>query len=266
MNKTTLRLLKRAANVIPPRYRARAALLYFYVLSLRYSGKERSCPCCGGDFRTFLPSPLSQRPDTLCPRCLSLERHRLLWLYLREKTDFFSAPLRVLHFAPELCFTGFTKLPNLDYISADLDSPLAMVAVDITAIGYEANHFDVILCNHVLEHIPDDRQAMRELYRVLKPGGWAILQSPLNTERDITYEDPTITTPQQRQQHYGHHDHKRFYGRDYGDRLAEAGFSVHVDPFVRELDPSLIARYGLTATEDIYFCRKELDYNQGNAG
>lgn len=254
-NNTSYRFLKATANLMPRGLRREAGYVYFRMMALFYTGNAVECPVCGGTFRHFLTH--RGRANALCPQCLSLERHRLQWLYLQEKTDFFSADLRVLHFAPELHFIRrIRQLPNLDYISADLNPVVADERVDITAIQYPDNSFDAILCNHVLEHIPDDRLAMRELCRVLKPGGWAILQVPIDESRATTLEDPTITTPEQRQQFYGHHDHQRMYGRDYMERLESAGFTVTRDDFVRHLPPERIERSGLSTGELIYFCEK----------
>ncbi len=147
-------------------------------------------------------------------------------------------------------------MPNLDYISADLDSPLAMVKMDITNILYEDNSFDVILCSHVLEHVVDDQKAMRELFRVLKPGGWAILGSPMDLNRDKTFEDPNIVSPEDQIRTFGYPGHVRIYGRDYKERLEKAGFAVRVDSYVRELSPDTIKKYGLMREEDIYVCTK----------
>ncbi|MBE7444979.1 MAG: methyltransferase domain-containing protein [Planctomycetia bacterium] len=227
--------------------------------SLIYIGKQVACPCCSGNFRKFLPFGVKARENALCPRCKSLERHRLLWLYLKNKTNFFSDTdnLRVLHFAPEYFFQKiFKSMPNLDYISADLSSSSAMVKMDITNILYEDNSFDVILCCHVLEHIIDDHRALTELFRVLRPGGWAILQSPIDLKRDKTYEDTTIVSPQERERIFGLKDHVRIYGRDYKDRLEKAGFTVKVDAYVRELGDDMIKKYCLAKDEDIYFCMK----------
>lgn len=146
-------------------------------------------------------------------------------------------------------------MSNLDYISADLNSPMAMVKMDITNILYEDNSFDVILCSHVLEHVVDDRKAMRELFRVLKPGGWGILQVPIL--RDKTFEDPSIVSPEDRERIFGQKDHVRIYGRDYKDRLEEAGFTVKVDGYVRELGDDKIKKHGLSEDQDIYFCAKQ---------
>jgi len=193
----------------------------------------------GGRFRKFQPygaEGVVKRPNARCPSCGSLERQRLIALYLERRTSFFTDPLKVLHFAPEPAFhEKFKSLSNLDYISADLISSRAMVKVDITDIPYEEHSFDVILCSHVLEHVQDDRKAMQELYRVLKPGGWALLQIPIQSSREKTYEDPSIVTPEERLKHFGQKDHVRIYGEDYKDRLASAGFTVKVDSPVKEL-------------------------------
>ncbi|WP_293138876.1 class I SAM-dependent methyltransferase [Okeania sp. SIO3I5] len=187
-----------------------------------------------------------------------MKRHRLLWLYLKNKTNFFDEDLKVLHFAPEYSFyRRFANQKNLDYISADLYSPRAMVKMDITNILYEDNLFDVIICSHVLEHIPDDRKAMSELWRVLKHGGWAILQVPIDINSQETLEDPNIQSPEDRLRFYGLEDHVRMYGLDYKDRLEEVGFTVKVDEYVKELGSDIIEKYGLMETENIYLCIKQ---------
>lgn len=225
--------------------------------SLGHLGNNVVCPCCNWHFREFLPYGLTHRPNSLCPRCSSLERHRLLWLYFKQKTNLFSANLRILHIAPEKWFQNkLQPLPNLNYLSADLEATWAMEKMDITNISYRDNTFDVILCNHVLEHIPDDRKAMKELFRILKPNGWAILQVPLNSDLDKTLEDITITSPEERERVFGQKDHVRLYGRDYKDRLKEAGFDVKVDTFVKDLDEQTVYKYGLRKDHDIYFCSK----------
>jgi len=187
-----------------------------------------------------------------------------LWLFLKNRTNFFSEPLKVLHFGPE--YTLFTKLKNLrniHYISADLSSPIAAVTMDITDTDAEDDSFDVVLCIHVLEHVMDDLKAMRELHRVLRPGGWAIIQSPVETERAKTFEDPAIVNPVARESAFGQRDHVRIYGRDYKDRLEQAGFSVSIDPYVKSLEDAFVTEYGLTANEDIYYCTKRKTVSNG---
>jgi SAM-dependent methyltransferase len=164
----------------------------------------------------------------------------------------------MLHIAPELCFIDrFEALPNLDYITADIESPLAKVKMDIHDIPFEDNSFDIIFCNHVLEHVRDDLQAMREMHRVLKPGGWAILQIPFfHPIPDETLEDPSISHPKMREKVFGQDDHVRLYGHDYSQRLASAGFQVVEDRLVFELEKDLVKRWALPPTEVIYRVQK----------
>jgi SAM-dependent methyltransferase len=195
----------------------------------------------------------------MCPVCHSLERHRALWLYLQDQTCLFTENLHVLHFAPEEAFRrALADLPNLNYVTADIEPGQAMLAIDITQIPFASGTFDVILCNHVLEHVPDDRRAIGELYRVLKHGGWAILQSPVDTQRERTFEDPTITSPQERERLFGQNDHVRVYGRDYKARLESAGFAVTVDDFSQRIGPERIEQCALGKDLDIYFCTKPM--------
>ena len=238
--------------------RTNLAILYASVPGTeRKGGPARvECPCCGGRFPTFIPGGVRLRPKAQCPRCGSLERHRLLWLYLEEKTNLFSARPKILHFAPEPFFQDALRaLPGIEYTSADLCSPLAMVKMDITDIRYGDDSFDVILCNHVLEHITDDRKAMSELHRVLRPGGWAVLQVPVDPARETTFEDPEVTSPDERARKFGQADHVRWYGRDYADRLRGAGFDVRIDDFAWSLGEDRVNRCGLIR-EDIYSCSK----------
>ena len=249
-------LIRLVKAIVPERYHPTLGEIYRICRSFLYIGNRYICPCCGWRFRTLLPYGNKKRPNVGCPRCNSAERHRLLWLYLKNKTNFFSDNLKVLHFAPEYIFQKTLRfMSNLDYISADLNSPMAMVKMDITNILYEDNSFDVILCSHVLEHVVDDRKAMRELFRVLKPGGWGILQVPIL--RDKTFEDLSIVSPEDRERIFGQKDHVRIYGCDYKDRLEEAGFTVKVDGYVRELGDDKIKKHGLSEDQDIYFCAKQ---------
>lgn len=237
----------------------RLSYVFRRVAPLLYKGDEVECPVCKHGFRKFLPygSDVAHRENVLCPYCLSLERHRLLWLFLKDKTDFFSEHLRVLHIAPEQCFHGrFKKARNIEYITGDLESPLAEYHFDLHDIPFGADEFDVILCNHVLEHVEDDRRCMSEMYRVLKPGGWAIMQVPIDYSRAETYEDPTITDPLEREKHFWQKDHVRLYGRDYGERLKEAGFEVRCDDYVKTISPELRERFRLQSEELIHYLWK----------
>lgn len=249
-------MASRLKSRIPLRLQPQAKVLYYTLRAIRYRGNAVECPICKGHFQRFLPSGIVPfRPQAICPRCGASERHRQLWLYLQQHTNLFTAPLDVLHFAPEYSLTKqLARRSNLRYITADLYRP-AMVKADITNIPFADHTFDVILCSHVLEHIPDDRRAMRELNRVLKPGGWAILLVPIELDRPITFEDATVATPQERLRIFGQDDHVRIYGRDYISRLQDAGFTVHLEAFTHTLLTSLVHRYGLL-DEPIFFCTR----------
>lgn len=239
-------------------------------------GNKYTDPIDGKSFRKFLPYGYEvQRPNVLSPSTLSLERHRLLWLYLKNETDFFkvedsnskiirlrqarsdNAKLKVLHFAPEQAFyKRFRKMKNLEYTTTDLESPLADVKADICDLPFKDNSFDIILCNHVLEHIPDDTKAMHELYRVLKIGGVGIFQIPQDLNREVTFEDNTITDKKERARIFGQYDHVRVYGRDYFNKLRSIGFKVDEIDYSQKLSREEIEKYCLTKGEILPIVRK----------
>jgi SAM-dependent methyltransferase len=223
------------------------------VLALFLKGNTYTDPIDGKRFKSFLPYGYGkQRNNVLSPSTLSLERHRLLWLYLKNKTEFFSKNLKVLHFAPEQAFyKRFRKLNNLEYVTTDLNSPLADVKADICNLPFLDNEFDVILCNHVLEHIPDDTKAMQELYRILKPGGFGVLQIPQDLSREKTFEDNSITDRKERAKIFGQYDHVRIYGRDYFEKLRSVGFKVEEVDYTTNLSEEDIARFCLAKGEII---------------
>lgn len=230
------------------------------VAPVLYYGQRYEDPITGVTYRKFLPygyGGRAKRKNVLCPGSLSLERHRLLWLYLKQRTNFFTVPHKMLHIAPEQCFYKLFKAQkNLDYTTGDYNSPIADIHFDLHQAPFADNTYDVIFCNHVLEHVEDADQCMRELYRIMKPGGWGIFQVPLDTAREKTYEDKSITSPEQRELHFWQKDHLRLFGLDYKDKLAAAGFKVKADDFVNTLTPELVDRYRLPAGEIIYFCEK----------
>ena len=228
------------------------------VFAFYYRGTTFEDPIDGKTFRSFLPYGYeSPRENVLSPSTLSLERHRLLWLFLKTETDFFTSPLKVLHFAPEQAFyERFRKLENLEYTTTDLNSPLADVKADICNLPFSEDTFDVILCNHVLEHIPNDTKAMEELYRVLKPGGWGIFQIPQDLTRTQTFEDDSITDKTERAKIFGQYDHVRIYGRDYFNKLRSIGFQVAEVAYTQQLSPEDIDRYRLAKGEIIPLVRK----------
>ncbi len=230
---------------------------FLKILSVVHRGDRVFCPCCQGNFRGFLPFGANRRQNAICPGCLSLERHRLLWLYLQNKTNLFNENLAVLHVAPEYIFQRkLISFSHLKYLTADIVSGEAMVQMDITNISYDDNYFDVILCNHVLEHIPDDDRAIKELYRVLKPNGWAILQVPIDRQLAKTIEGSPTLTLEEREKLFGHHDHVRQYGRDYQVKLEQAGFTVKIDSYPQQLGAEAIKKFGLIPDENIFVCLK----------
>lgn len=254
-------IIKFIINTIPRPWLIRFSYIFRGVSRLIYAGNNVECPVCNKKYRKFLPYGYSNvRAGALCPGCLSLERHRLMWLYLNEKTNFFSDKLKVLHIAPEQCFLKrFRKQKNLTYHTADLVSPLADFKCDVQNMPFTDNEYDVIICNHVLEHVPDDKVAMREILRVLKPGGYSILQVPLDFSRDQTFEDNSITNKDERTKIFGQYDHVRIHGTDYPERIKSAGFIIDEDNFNDTLDKATKDKYSINIDEFMFSYKKALD-------
>lgn len=244
------KLIKWSLNHIPRPMLQRIAGWAVPLAGLLYRGRGVKCPVCGSEYRKFLPYGYVQsRPNALCPHCLSLERHRLLWLYLTRETDLLTAFPRTLHIAPEVCIMRHLK-PHFaahpgQYITADLESPLADIHFDVQQIPLADNSVDVVLCNHILEHVADDLQALRELHRILRPGGWGIVLSPVELDYEQTYEDDTITDPEERTRIFGQYDHRRIFGADYTDRLRSVGFEAADIDYAAALSPEERTRYAL---------------------
>jgi SAM-dependent methyltransferase len=234
----------------PPRYPVKEALA---ILRHRlYSGDRKLCPCCGRTSRLFL---FTHYMTALCPYCLSTERYRQLCRYLRDETDFGSKETRLLDIAPMWCFQEFCRsFPTIEYVSIDIASPMAMRLMDIRDLEFRDGLFDCLICYHVLEHIDDDDRALSELFRVLKPGGWAIIQVPTLTENTVERKDMTDAEVEEVLKF---DDHRRSYGwRDFPEFLRSAGFDVEVVPFGRSFSEEEIARQGLDFFEDLHVCRK----------
>lgn len=262
-------------------------ITFFLPYQYRYRIKEKSkqlirkihnfgfkykCPMCNSHIKEMLPFgydfPVLREKNVIgggyrlnarCPVCYSVDRERLLYLYLQHKTSLFKQKTKLLHVAPERALSSFIKKHiRIDYLTADLCSDGVMVKMDITHIEYPDNHFDAIICNHVLEHIIDDRKAMRELYRVLKPNGWGILQVPISHTLTETYEDASAITPEERENKFGQCDHVRIYASDYLDRLKEVGFQV--DAFDWWTDDTYFSgstnKFSLLPEETIFVVRK----------
>ena len=252
------KLFKIILNTIPRPILIRLSYVARPILALVLKGHTYTDPIDGKSFKSFLPYGYgTQRPNVLSPSTLSLERHRLLWLYLKHETDFFTQPYKVLHFAPEQAFyKRFKSMKHLEYTTTDLNSPLADVKADICNLPFENESYDVILCNHVLEHIPDDTKAMKELFRVLKPGGFGIFQIPQDLNRAATFEDDSITDKDERAKIFGQYDHVRIYGRDYFDKLRSIGFEVEEIDYTNVLSERDVERYRLAKGEIIPLVKK----------
>jgi len=252
------KIFKFFLNAIPRPLLIRLSYVARPILALFLKGDRYEDPIDGRTFRKFLPYGYgSPRENVLSPSTLSLERHRLLWLWLKRETDFFTKSSTVLHFAPEQAFYNrFREMSNLNYTTTDLNSPLADVKADICNLPFESDTYDVIFCNHVLEHIPDDLKAMQELYRVLKPDGMAILQIPQDLSRAETFEDNTITDRDERAKIFGQYDHVRVYGRDYFDKLRAVGFKVYEVDYTSQLSSLEVDRYRLAQGEILPVCWK----------
>ncbi len=243
-------------KIVPTKYHDRMRETYLWCRSLLFYGSKVICPVCNKSFRKFLTQKtrkLKARPNAVCPGCGVLERHRLLWLYLKTKTNFFIGTYKVLDVAPTYSLQKkFRRMKNLDYLSVDIESPLAMSKMDITNIDLPDNQFDCIICYHVLHHIPDDEKAMKELFRILKPGGYAILQHPVDLSNESEYILP-------REKMDG--IFTRIYGQDYIEKLKRAGFNVKLDNYIYNLEDNVIKKYSLTKDEIIFLCTKGAELN-----
>lgn len=250
--------MKLILNLVPRTWLIQLSIMFRPLIKLYYMGNRFTDPIDGSSYRKFLPYGYKKlRKNALCPGTLSLERHRLLWLYLERKTSFLDDSIKVLHVAPEQVFyKKFKSFSHWDYTTTDLFSPLADVKADLCNLPFESNTYDLILCNHVLEHIPDDEKAIKEIYRILKPRGTAILQVPLNENRNTTFEDNSIEDPKERARIFGQYDHVRIYGKDYYDRLKSVGFEATADDFINTLSEQEQEKFGLPKDERIPVVKK----------
>lgn len=257
-------LIKLILNLIPRPVLQRVAEWIVPVVGLLYLGKGKQCPLCGCQRRKFLPyGYVTPRENALCPNCLSLERHRLLWLWLVRESDIGRGAMalpKMLHIAPEVALMRkfkkmYASTPDR-YVTADLESPLADMHFDVQQIPLEAESFDAVICNHIMEHVEDDGKALRELYRILRRGGWGVILSPVELEREKTFEDDTITDPAERTRIFGQYDHRRIYGRDYAARLSEAGFEVYDIDYKNELSKAEQELYALPADHLYIVCKQ----------
>lgn len=254
-------IFKSILNTVPRPWLIKVSYLVRPIIAFFLKGNKYTDPIDGKSFRKFLPYGYGkQRENALSPSTLSLERHRLMWLFLRNDTEFFTSKekIKTLHIAPEQCFLDlFRKQNNLEYITSDLESPIADVKADICNLPFDDNSFDVVFCNHVLEHIMDDTKAMQELYRVLKKGGFGIFQIPQDLSREKTFEDNTITNRRERAEIFGQYDHVRVYGRDYFKKLRSVGFEVDEIDYTKKITEEKLEKYCLMKNEILPVCYKK---------
>lgn len=245
-------------RLIPPSLRPRARALFLgtrwrlrtsapwrVVRRFLARGNAVTCPCCEQSFARFLP--FRGRANAECPNCFSLERHRLLWLFLRDRTKLLNEPTRFLHFAPEIWLSRtLAARSNIRYVSVDKYAGGVMAKADMTTLPFPDASFDGMLEVHVLQNIEDEAAAIRELRRVLRPGGWAVIHENLDLKRTTTLEDPSIwSKPQERERVFGFHEYARRYGRDFPTRITPFGFESKVIDLYAELGPEQARRYGL---------------------
>lgn len=220
---------------------------------------KKECPICSNKFNIYMPFGENPRKNALCPYCGSLERHRLAYLFFSLKTDIFKKNVKLLHFAPETIFANiFSKCVNIDYLPVDLVlKPHVKEQVDMQDIPYNDNSFDFVYTSHVLEHVPDDIKALKEIYRVLKSHSSAIIQVPINSRLSKTLEKEEYNTPELRTKYYGQFDHLRYYGTDFADRLSKCGFDVEVYYMWDLVSKKVIKKYGISKEDQIFECKKD---------
>jgi|TARA_B110000495_G_C23019173_1_gene604256 SAM-dependent methyltransferase len=252
------KLIKLILNTFSRTFLIKISFVFQPILGLFLKGNQFTDPIDGKSFSTFLPYGYNNlRKNALSPSTFSLERHRLLWLYLKNETGFFDKKIKLLHFAPEQAFyKRFKKLSNIQYDTIDINSPLAMIKADICDLPIKDNTYDFILCNHVLEHILDDNKAISELHRVLKKDGVGIFQVPIDMKKEFTFQDDSITDKKERNKIFGQYDHVRVYGKDYFTKLKNAGFKVEEVDYTKNLSKDEIYRFSIVKGEIIPVCTK----------
>ena len=220
-----------------------------------FQGDACYCPVCKSTIRQF--EPFGGMDSVWCPVCAAMRWQRLAWLVLQQKTNLFDGePIRLLHIAPEIAFEPrFKQLAHLDYVTADLYEPKVMVKMDVTENPFPDASFNAVFCSHVMEHIPDDHKALSEFFRVLAPGGWAVFIVPIRMKK-LTDEDLSIEDPKVREKRFGQHDHVRFYGKDFEDRLSAAGFQVTLFRPEDVAAPNEHSKLGLSHKDVVFYCEK----------
>lgn len=250
-------IVRLVLNLFTRTFLIRTSLLFKPFFDIFFKGTKFTDPINNKSYSYFFPYGYNkQRKNALCPGTFSLERHRLLWLYLKKETDFFNSNNKILHFAPEQCFHKFFKSFFKNYTTTDLNSPIVDIKADICNLPFNDNSFDYILCNHVLEHIYDDEKAMKEIYRVLNKNGIAILQVPIDINNNYTHEGRDIDNKQDRNKLFGQYDHLRMYGLDYFKKLKNIGFKVKNENYLSNISQDEKDKYSLHNAGSIPVCIK----------
>lgn len=237
---------------------------YLWLRSLKYIGDAAYCPCCKGKFSKFLEVGPKKEP-MMCPRCRSNDRDRFFWFYLEKHPDFFQPDIKLLHISPEtIYFNRFRMIPGVDYVAGDKfilqfgnTYPKGTIYIDITAMPeFQDNTFDFIFCSHVLEYIKEDKKSLKELYRVLKPGGKAIISVPINFGHYSTIEDDSVIDPKEQEHLYGDTGHLRYYGEDYFERVQAAGFKTEFTPVREFISEEMIKKSVIKPFDVVHLCHK----------
>lgn len=218
---------------------------FYKVRALFFYGEKYSCNCCQKKFRKFLEKGNIPRLNAECPYCGSLERNRLLLFYLQRETRIFSEKLKVLHFSPERCIYNILKKYDLEYTDGDINPAMAANIIDITNIQFQDNYFDLIICSHVLGHVPDEEKAISELFRVVKKDGIVLLMTLIDPDNEKTFENILIKTPEERLVKYGEPDLCRLHGMDFSARIQKQGFQVSVIDYRKNFDAQSLIGFSL---------------------
>jgi len=248
-------------QIFSEKKRIKNRLLLYKIFSVFYVGNKYSCNCCGKSFRKFRSkgTKLVTRQNAMCPYCISLERTRTLLFYIEKETNLLNDKLKLLHFAPEWCLIPiFKQAKNLEYYSADINPNYADFQVDITNIPFADATFDYVICSHVLGHVPDEKKAVKEIFRVLKPNGVALVLTIINSNNPHTFETSEANTPEKRLQYYSEQDLLRLHGTDFEQRLKSGGFHVETIDYRKKMGEEIWKKYALGdgKRELIFKCTK----------
>jgi len=269
-------MISRIKHILPKSSARLSKQLYLWARGIFYAGEKFDCNVCNRSFRKMLQGgfnlPVISKMEIvgagvrnhICPYCQSTDRDRLVQLFLDKSYKIANKKIKILHIAPEpALYKRLSKLKNIDYVPATKYHEGIYYAdditiVDITDMHFNDGEFDMIICNHVLEHIDNDQLAFTEIFRVLRNGGTAILQVPYSNLLDKTYEDPSMNTVKLREEHFGQFDHVRLYGTDYPQKLEDIGFNLNLFDPVDVLEKKEINKLSFFEGEKLFVATKPL--------